>query len=76
MENVFDTRRKKMIISALCILLVVANTLIIVFTIGSETSIKLLQTTTEVLSQWNVILKLNLMCVFYIYFVVKIIFYL
>ena len=51
MENVFDTRRKKMIISALCILLVVANTLIIVFTIGSETSIKLLQTTTEVLSQ-------------------------
>ena len=84
MENVFDTRKKKpMIYTAICTLLVLANALIIVSTIGRETSLKLLQTTTESvhtttegLSQWKVILRLKFnVCVFYIYFVVKIICY-
>ena len=69
MEKLFDTRKKKMIITAICILLLVATAIIIVFAVRGEISTKPLQTSTghvqrtsktvqtEGLSQWNVILK-------------------
>ena len=47
MENVCGTTRNKIIISVIGLLLVVAIPLIIVFTVGGETSTQLVQTTTE-----------------------------